>query len=93
MVELLAKVGSYAVGDVWALVPPRKAVWSLPGKSKATGKTFFLLLFLCFIPVLFFLFFFSFYFISCVLLYISSVCLYSLSFHLLCVTTRSQTVE
>ena len=35
--------GTYAV---WALVPPRKAVWSLPGMSKATGKTFFLLLFL-----------------------------------------------
>ena len=33
-------VGSYAVGDIWALVPARKAVWSLPGKPKATGKNF-----------------------------------------------------
>ena len=77
-----------------------KAVWFLPSKSKATGKTFFLLLFLCFVPVLidlihFFSSFFSshFYFISCVLLYISSACLYSLLFHLLYITTRSQTVE
>ena len=60
-------VGSYAVGDVWALVPPRKAVWSLPGKSKATGKTFFLLLFLCFITVP--LFYFS-YFSSHFILYL-----------------------
>ena len=37
--------------DVCALVPPRKAVWSLPGKSKTTGKAFFLLLLLCFIPI------------------------------------------
>ena len=37
-------VGSYAVGDVRALVPARKkAVWSLPGEPKASGKTFFLL--------------------------------------------------
>ena len=53
MVELVAKVGSYAVGDVRALVPARKAVWSLPGKPKATGKTFFLLLILCFILTLY----------------------------------------
>ena len=32
-------------------------------------------------------------YISCLLLYISSVCLYSLLFHLLCVTNRSQTVQ
>ena len=51
------------MGDVWALVPPRKAVWSLPGKSKATGKTFFLLLFLCFITVLLFFSYFSSHFI------------------------------
>ena len=38
-------VGSYAVGDVRALVPARKAVWSLPGEPKASGKTFFLLSF------------------------------------------------
>ena len=45
--------GSYAVGDVRVLVPARKAVWSLPGKPKPTGKTFFLLLFLCFILILY----------------------------------------
>ena len=49
----LAKVGSlnnsngnlssYAVGDVRALVPARKVVWSLPGEPKASGNTFFLL--------------------------------------------------
>ena len=33
-------VVSYAIGDVGALVPARKAVWSLPGKPKATGKNF-----------------------------------------------------
>ena len=33
-------VGSYAVGDVRALVPARKAVWSLPGEPKASGKNF-----------------------------------------------------
>ena len=42
----LAKVGSYAVGDVRALVPARKAVWSLPGEPKVPGKTFFLFSFL-----------------------------------------------
>ena len=36
-------VGSYAVGDVRALIPAWKAVWSLPGEPKASGKTFFLL--------------------------------------------------
>ena len=29
-----------------ALVPPRKADWSLPGEPKAYGKTFFLLFYL-----------------------------------------------
>ena len=38
-------VGSYAVRDVRALVPSRKAVWSSPaaGEPKASGNTFFLL--------------------------------------------------
>ena len=29
------------MGDIRAMVPARKAVWSLPGESKASGKTFF----------------------------------------------------
>ena len=33
-------VGSFAVGDVRVLVPARKAVWSLPGEPKASGKSF-----------------------------------------------------
>ena len=32
----------YAVGDVWALVPARKAVWSSTGEPKASWNTFFL---------------------------------------------------
>ena len=52
MVEKLAKAESFAVRDVWALVPARKAVLSLPGKPKATGKTFFLPIFSCFILTL-----------------------------------------
>ena len=38
-------MGSYAVGDVRALVPARKAGWSSPSEQKASGKTFFLLSF------------------------------------------------
>ena len=44
-------MGSYAVGDVRALVPARKAVWYLPGEPKASGKTFFLLSFFHFLGV------------------------------------------
>ena len=36
---------SCAVGDVRALLPPRKAEWSLSGEPKATGNTFLLLSF------------------------------------------------
>ena len=79
------------------LGPPWKAVWSLAGKSKAIEKTFCLLLFYVFIDlthIFIFLLLFLFYIcISCALSHISSICLYSLLFYLLCVTTRSQTVE
>ena len=44
--KLRGGVGSYAVGDVWALVPARKAVWSSPDEPKASGETFFFLHFL-----------------------------------------------
>ena len=81
---------SYAVGDVCALVPPRKAVWSLPGMSNATGKTFFLLLFYVFIDLTH-IFFFSphFYstFVYLVYYYIFFLAVFILLFHLLCVTT------
>ena len=76
MVELLAKVGSYAVGDVWALVPARKAVWSLPGKPKAIGNNFFLPIFLSFILTLLPVFAFSTYTFSD-LFYISYITIYS----------------
>ena len=42
---LTHQVRSCAVGDVRALVPPRKAEWSLSGEPKATGNTFLLLSF------------------------------------------------
>ena len=67
-------VGSYVVGDVWALVPARKAVWSLPGKPKTPGKTFFIQLFfalsLHYISLHTDLFPLSFYFMSHIIIYI-----------------------
>ena len=41
------------MGDVRALVPARKAVWSSPSEQKASGKTFFLLFFLYTVPLKF----------------------------------------
>ena len=46
-------VGSYAVGDVRALVPVRKAVWSLSVEPKASGKNFLPSIFLFCVLTLF----------------------------------------
>ena len=45
MLSKLQQVVTYAIGDVRALVPARKAVWPLPGEPKASWETFFLLSF------------------------------------------------
>ena len=63
-------VGSYAVGDVRALVPARKAVWFSPGEPKASGKlssfyTFYRLYILFYTPL-----------IICFMLIYSSIQLY-----------------
>ena len=62
--------GSYAVGDVRALVPARKAVWSL-GKLSSFYSFYALSLFYI-SPFMMLLFFLSYYFISHILLYDTS---------------------
>ena len=78
-------VGSYAVGDVRALVPSRKAVWSSPGEPKASGNTFFLLLlYSCYLStfIIIYLFELNLYVITSSYSVITSYCLYSLCFRL-----------
>ena len=80
-------VGSYAVGDVTALVPSRKAVWSSPGEPKASGNTFFLLppylLYSCYLSTFYYyLFELNFYVITSSYSVITSYCQYSLCFRL-----------
>ena len=69
-------VGSYAVGDVRALVPTRKAVWS-------SGNTFFLLppflLYYCYLSIFIIIYLFV---ITSSYSVITSYCLYSLCFRL-----------
>ena len=76
-------VGSYAVGDVRALVPTRKAVWSSPGEPKASGNTFFLLppflLYSCYLSTFIIIYLFV---ITSSYSVITSYCLYSLCFRL-----------
>ena len=87
-IQTKAKFGSYVVGDVRALVPLRKAVWSSPGEPKKSGKTVFLLSFLSLIsyviiaPLIIIC-----HDLTCLIIHssyagIASTSLYSLIFHL-----------
>ena len=79
-------VGRYAVGDVRALVPSRKAVWSSPGEPKASENTFFLPIY-CILGIyqhfiIIYLFELNFYVITSSYSVITSYCLYSLCIRL-----------
>ena len=95
---------SYAVGDVRALVPARKAVWSLPGKAKGHWENFlpstlFMLypyiilphLRCCYMLISIFFSLIILYLIYCFMILLSNFTLFY--FHPSCVTTRSQPVE
>ena len=95
-------VGSYAVGDVRALVPARKAVWSLPGEPKGFWENFLPSICLYCILTLFFAPFScfitvhlkdNFYYISSLCLYCFCLPLFSLFSSFLALPYGSQPVE
>ena len=77
-------VGSYAVGDVRALVPSRKAVWSSAGEPKASGNILHIYCILVIYQhfIIIYLFELNFYVITSSYSVITSYCLYSLCFRL-----------
>ena len=94
VVDSLLRWGAMLSGTPWYLQGRQFGLYL--ASQRPLGKLSSFYSFYVFIDLTHIFLFSSFLFyicISCVLLYISSVCLYSLLFHLLCVTNRSQTVE